>query len=58
MAINCCQKDCLTYYHLNKDEINAEIAAEEAEGDRIEAEHKAGKVTTKNYSKPKSFVIF
>lgn len=33
----------LTYYHLNKDEINAEIAAEEAEGDRIEAEHKAGK---------------
>ncbi len=30
----------LTYYHLNKDEINAEIAAEEAEGDRIEAEHK------------------
>lgn len=34
----------LTYYHLNKDEINAEIAAEEAEGDRIEAEHKAGKV--------------
>ncbi|NEP41159.1 MAG: DUF433 domain-containing protein [Okeania sp. SIO2H7] len=34
----------LTYYHFNQDQINAEIALEEAEGDRIEAEHKAGNV--------------
>ncbi|MEG3863679.1 DUF433 domain-containing protein [Microcoleus sp. herbarium12] len=27
----------LTYYHANRDEIDADIAAEEAEGDRIEA---------------------
>ena len=27
----------LTYYHANKEEIDADIAAEEAEGDRIEA---------------------
>ncbi|OCQ95649.1 hypothetical protein BCD67_10550 [Oscillatoriales cyanobacterium USR001] len=31
----------LTYYHANKEEIDADIAAEEAEGDRIEAMHKA-----------------
>jgi uncharacterized protein (DUF433 family) len=27
----------LTYYHANREEIDADIAAEEAEGDRIEA---------------------
>lgn len=31
----------LTYYHANRDEIDADIAAEEAEADRIEALHKA-----------------
>jgi uncharacterized protein (DUF433 family) len=29
----------LTYYHANRDEIDAEIAAEEAEADRLEQEH-------------------
>lgn len=33
----------LTYYHINREEIDADIAEEEAEGDRIEALHKAGK---------------
>ncbi|MEG4227009.1 hypothetical protein QUA35_13755 [Microcoleus sp. N9_B2] len=27
----------MTYYHANREEIDADIAAEEAEGDRIEA---------------------
>jgi len=31
----------LTYYHANRHEIDADIAAEEAEGARIEAMHKA-----------------
>jgi uncharacterized protein (DUF433 family) len=31
----------LTYYHANREEIDADIAAEEAEADRIEALHKA-----------------
>ena len=30
----------LTYYHANRDEIEAEIAAEEAEYDRLEAAHR------------------
>jgi uncharacterized protein (DUF433 family) len=29
----------LAYYHANQDEIEADIAAEEAEGDRLEREH-------------------
>ena len=33
----------LTYYHLNREAIDAEIAAEEAEGDRIESLHRASK---------------
>ncbi|GAB4201425.1 MAG: hypothetical protein Fur006_53860 [Coleofasciculaceae cyanobacterium] len=33
----------LTYYHLNKDEIEADLAFQEAEADRLEAEYKAGK---------------
>ncbi|MGK7924922.1 MAG: DUF433 domain-containing protein [Spirulina sp.] len=33
----------LTYYHLNREEIEADIAAEEAEGDRLEALYRAGK---------------
>ncbi|UKO98998.1 DUF433 domain-containing protein [Nostoc sp. UHCC 0870] len=34
----------LAYYHINREEIDADIAEEEAEGDRIEALHKAGKL--------------
>jgi len=34
----------LAYYHLNKEEIDADIAAEDAEADRIEALHKAKKM--------------
>ena len=34
----------LTYYHLNRQEIDADIAAEEAEGDRLEALHQAGQL--------------
>ncbi len=34
----------LTYYHINREEIDADIALLEAEGDRIEALHKAGKL--------------
>ncbi len=34
----------LTYYHTNREEIDADIAEQEAEGDRIEALHKAGKL--------------
>jgi uncharacterized protein (DUF433 family) len=33
----------LTYYHTNREEIDADIVEQEAEGDRIEALHKAGK---------------
>lgn len=33
----------LTYYHLNREEIDADIALEEAEADRIEALHRASK---------------
>ncbi|MBR8833712.1 MAG: DUF433 domain-containing protein [Stigonema ocellatum SAG 48.90 = DSM 106950] len=33
----------LTYYHINREEVDADIAEQEAEGDRIEALHKAGK---------------
>jgi len=33
----------LTYYHLNKDEIEADLAFQEAEADRVEAEYRAGK---------------
>src|SRR3972149_2013251 len=29
----------LTYYHANKDELETDIAAEEAEADRLEQEH-------------------
>jgi hypothetical protein len=29
----------LAYYHANQDEIEADIAAEEAEADRLEQEH-------------------
>lgn len=29
----------LAYYHANRDEIDADIAAEEAEADRLEREH-------------------
>jgi uncharacterized protein (DUF433 family) len=29
----------LTYYHANREEIEADIAAEEAEADRLESEH-------------------
>ncbi len=31
----------LTYYHINREEIDTDIAYQEAEGDRIEALHKA-----------------
>ncbi|AFZ57029.1 DUF433 domain-containing protein [Anabaena cylindrica FACHB-243] len=34
----------LTYYHTNREEIDADIAAEEAEANRIEALHKARKL--------------
>ncbi|MGH1393109.1 MAG: DUF433 domain-containing protein [Trichormus sp.] len=34
----------LAYYHINREEIDADIAEEEAEGDRIAALHKAGKL--------------
>ncbi|MFK0733139.1 MAG: DUF433 domain-containing protein [Gloeotrichia echinulata GP01] len=34
----------LAYYHLNREEIDADIAEHEAEGDRIEALHQAGKL--------------
>jgi uncharacterized protein (DUF433 family) len=34
----------LTYYHTNREEIDGDIAAEEAEADRIEALHKARKL--------------
>lgn len=34
----------LTYYHLNREEIDADIAAEEEEGDRLEAMYKSGKL--------------
>ena len=34
----------LTYYHMNKNEIDADIAAEEAEADRIYALHKSGEL--------------
>ena len=33
----------LTYYHLNREEIDADIAAEEEEADRIEALHQASR---------------
>ncbi len=33
----------LTYYHINREEIDADIAAQEAEADRIEALHKASR---------------
>ncbi|MEC4819181.1 MAG: DUF433 domain-containing protein [Scytonema sp. PMC 1069.18] len=33
----------LTYYHINREEIDADIVEQEAEGDRIEALHNAGK---------------
>jgi uncharacterized protein (DUF433 family) len=32
----------LAYYHANKDAIEADIAAQEAEAERLEAEHMAG----------------
>jgi hypothetical protein len=32
----------LAYYHANRDEIDAEMAAEEAEYDRLAAAHRAG----------------
>lgn len=35
----------LAYYHANKDEIEAYLAEEEAEYDRLEAEYKAGKLS-------------
>jgi hypothetical protein len=31
----------LAYYHANRDEMEAEMAAEEAEYDRLAAEHRA-----------------
>lgn len=34
----------LAYYHVNKDEIEAELAAEEAEYDRLAALHSDGRV--------------
>jgi len=34
----------LSYYHANKTEIEADLAAELAEYQRLEAEHKAGKL--------------
>ncbi len=34
----------LTYYHMNKDAIDADIAVEEAEADRIYALHKSGEL--------------
>ena len=34
----------LTYYHANREEIDADIAAEEAEGDRIEALISEGRI--------------
>ncbi|MEG4939802.1 DUF433 domain-containing protein [Microcoleus sp. F4-D5] len=37
----------LTYYHANREEIDADIAAEEAEGDRIEALISARKMQKK-----------
>ena len=33
----------LTYYHANREEIDADIAAEEAEADRLEALHRASR---------------
>ncbi|MBC6423076.1 MAG: DUF433 domain-containing protein [Hormoscilla sp. SP5CHS1] len=33
----------LAYYHVNRDDIDADIAAEEAEADRIEALHRASR---------------
>ncbi|MFB8791725.1 MAG: DUF433 domain-containing protein [Potamolinea sp.] len=35
----------LAYYHANKDEIEADLAFQEAEADRLEAEYKAGKLS-------------
>ncbi|XHR81182.1 MAG: DUF433 domain-containing protein [Gloeotrichia echinulata GP01] len=34
----------LAYYHLNREEIDADIAEHEAEGDHMEALHQAGKL--------------
>lgn len=34
----------LAYYHANRDEVEADIALEEAEADRLEAEHRAGRL--------------
>lgn len=33
----------LAYYHANRDEVEAELAAEDAEADRLEAAHAAAK---------------
>ncbi len=38
----------LAYYHLHQEEIDADIAAEEVEGDRIEALHKKAKCYIQN----------
>ncbi|MEH2063231.1 MAG: DUF433 domain-containing protein [Nostoc sp.] len=35
----------LAYYHANRDQIDADIAAEEAEGDRLEKLHKTQKLS-------------
>ncbi|YAF95087.1 MAG: DUF433 domain-containing protein [Nodularia sp. CChRGM 3473] len=35
----------LAYYHANRDEIDADIAAEEIEADRLEALHKSEKLS-------------
>lgn len=35
----------LAYYHANKDEIEADLAAQEAEAERLEAEYRAGKLS-------------
>ncbi|MEH1855574.1 MAG: hypothetical protein V7L11_28805 [Nostoc sp.] len=35
----------LAYYHANRDQIDADIAAEEAEGDKLEKLHKTQKLS-------------
>lgn len=35
----------LAYYHANRDEIEADLAAQEAEAERLEAEYRAGKLS-------------
>lgn len=35
----------LAYYHVNRDEIKADLAAQEAEAERLEAEYRAAKLS-------------